>query len=137
MELRHTNLKEVSVARRRRHSKSFKLSAIARMEMSNDVAGLAVELGIDRGLLYKWQRAYRLWGEAGLRFPGERSGGVAVSVAASDGPAGSAGASARMSALERKVAEQALELDFFRAALQHFASRRRAGGGTGGTGSTP
>jgi hypothetical protein len=28
-------------------------------------------------------------------------------------------------------------LDFFRAALQHFAGRRRRSGGSGGTGSTP
>jgi hypothetical protein len=42
-----------------------------------------------------------------------------------------------VAALERKVAQQALELDFFRAALQHFAARRPRNGGSGETGSTP
>lgn len=125
------------MARRRRHSKAFKLSAIARMESASDVAGLAADLGIDRGLLYKWQRAYRLGGEAALRLPGERSGGVVVAGEAEEGFAAGPAASGRMSALERKVAEQALELDFFRAALRHFAARRREDGGSGGTGSTP
>jgi hypothetical protein len=45
--------------------------------------------------------------------------------------------SPEVAALERKVARQALDLDFFRAALQHFAERRRRTGGSGGTGSMP
>lgn len=127
------------MARRRRHAKAFKISAVAQMEVASDVRALAGELGIDRGLLYKWHRAYRLGGEAALRLPGERSDGVSVDDAAPvpvtvpEGPA----SSSRVLALERKIAEQALELDFFRAALQHFAARRRETGGSGGTGSTP
>jgi transposase len=126
------------VARRRRHAKAFKIAAVARMEGAADVRALAAELGIDRGLLYKWQQAYQLGGEAALRFPGERSDGVSlvdapVAVTVPDGPA----SSSRVLTLERKIAEQALELDFFRAALQHFAARRRETGGSGGTGSTP
>ena len=129
------------MARRRRHSQEFKLAAVARMHATLDVAGLAAELGIDRGLLYKWNRAFRAGGSAALRFPGERAsasdflagdGGSAApsGVPAPFGPAGTA-------ELERKVAQQALELDFFRAALQHFAGRRRRSGGSGGTESTP
>ena len=126
------------MSRRRLHPKGFKLAALARMETVPDVRALAAELGIDRGLLYKWQRAYQLEGEAGLRLPGERVDAVlgvaeAAASGAVEGPIGSA----RVSALERKVAEQALELDFFRAALRHFAARRRETGGSGGTGSTP
>jgi transposase len=125
------------VARRRRHPKAFKLAAVARMESAADVRALAAELGIDRGLLYKWQRAYQSGGESALRLPGERSDGVAwvddAPVAMAEVP----NASSRVFALERKVAQQALELDFFRAAMQHFAARRRETGGSGGTGSTP
>jgi len=125
------------VARRRRHSKAFKLSALARLETASDVRALAAELGVDRGVLYKWQRAYRLGGEAALRLPGERSEWVALTDGAPAPVTEVPGSPARVSALERKVAEQALELDFFRAALRHFASRRRESGGSGGTGSTP
>ena len=96
-----------------------------------DVAGLAAELGIDRGLLYKWNRAFEAGGTEALRLPGER-----VRWPARGSGADAAIAPAGTIELERKVARQALELDFFRAALQHFAGRRRTSGGSGGTGST-
>jgi transposase len=112
------------VARRRRHTQEFKLAAVARMRDTSDVAGLAAELGIDRGLLYKWNRAFEAGGTEALRLPGERAGAEAPAI-----PSGTV-------QLERKVARQALELDFFRAALQHFAGDRRRSGGSGGTGST-
>ena len=125
--------------RRRRHTKEFKLAALARLEGASDVAALAADLGIDRGLLYKWNAAFQAGGEAALRLPGERgtagSSEAAVPQTGSGGPVPSS--PSRVAELERKVAQQALELDFFRAALQHFAGRRRPGGGSGGTGSTP
>ena len=120
------------MARRRRHSRAFKLAAVARMRDASDVAGLAAELGIDRGLLYKWSRAFGSGGAEALRLPGERARRPAAGSGA-DGAVAPAGTAE----LERKVARQALELDFFRAALQHFAGRRRTSGGSGGTGSTP
>ena len=123
--------------RRRRHTKEFKLAALARMERASDVAALAAELGVDRGLLYKWNVAYRLGGEDALRLPGER-GLPRPSVMLMSEPEPSASVSPSKAELERKIAQQALELDFFRAALQHFAGRRRRpSGGSGGTGSTP
>ncbi|WP_167737529.1 transposase [Sphingomonas parva] len=131
------------MARRRRHTQAFKLSAVARMQDALDVAGLAAELGIDRGLLYKWNRAFQIGGADALLFPGERvrkglparvldAGDRAIGAGVKDAPAVPAGTPE----LERKVAQQALELDFFRAALQHFAGHRRTSGGSGGTGST-
>ena len=110
------------MVRRRRHSREFKLAALSRMEGTSDVAGLAAELGIDRNLLYKWNRAFQAGGAEALRLPGERVG---------------VGCASGTAELERKVAQQALELDFFRAALQHFAGHRRKDGGSGGTESTP
>ena len=119
------------MARRRRHSREFKLSAVARMQDTSDVAGLAAELGVDRGLLYKWSKTFQSGGAEALRLPGERARWLAPGSGAEAAvvPAGAA-------ELERKVAQQALELDFFRAALQHFAGHRRKDGGSGGTGST-
>jgi len=129
--------------RRRRHTRTFKLAALARLETAPDVRALAAELGIDRGLLYKWNVAFRSGGEAALRLPGER--GEAGSGAAAlrgrerrpERGLGVASVSAEVPTLERKIAQQALELDFFRAALRHFAARRRGNDGTGGGGSTP
>lgn len=135
------------MARRRRHTRAFKLSALARLERASDVAALAAELGIDRGLLYKWNRAFQRGGAAALRLPGERMAGERAAGSrpgAEAGPSGPAALametlapSTRVRELERKVAQQALELDFFHAALQHFADRRRSGDGSGETGSTP
>ena len=134
------------MARRRRHTREFKLAALLRMEGASDVSALAAELGIAPGLLYKWNTAYRTGGAAALRLPGERAprpdveaearppeAGLRVPPAPSSAPANPS----VVAALERKVAQQGLELDFFRAALQHFAGRRRGSGGPGETGSTP
>jgi transposase-like protein len=128
------------VARKRRHTREFKLAALARLESASDVRALAAELGVNPGLLYKWNSAFRRGGASALRLPGERVpegspvDGSQVFGAASGGSADHSGSAP---ALEHKVAQQALELDFFRAALQHFAGRRRSGGGSGETGSTP
>jgi hypothetical protein len=70
-----------------------------------------------------------------LRLPGERLAGSAGVAAASPSEVWS-GVSAGIADLERKVAQQSLELDFFRAALQHFADRRREADGSGGKRST-
>lgn len=113
------------------------------MQDASDVAGLAAELGIDRGLLYKWNRAFQAGGADALLFPGERvrkglparvsaASSRSLGAAIEEAPAVPAGTAE----LERKVAQQALELDFFRAALQHFAGHRRTSDGSGGTGST-
>lgn len=132
------------MSRKRRHTREFKLAALAQLERASDVRVLAAELGVNAGLLYKWHSAFRRGGAGALRLPGERApevfpvAGAQVSVIAPVGSAGhSVSGAADTTALERKVAQQALELDFFRAALQHFAGRRRAGGGSGETGSTP
>jgi len=109
------------------------------MEGTSDVAGLAAELGIDRGLLYKWNRAFQAGGAAALLLPGQRAP-AADPLAGSGGKAETSPRSVAVpvgtAELERKVAQQALELDFFRAALQHFAGRHPRNGGSGGTGST-
>jgi transposase len=131
------------VARRRRHERGFKLAAIARLETASDVRALASELGVNPGLLYKWQQTYRRGGAAALRLPGERAlaDGAVPPAPVLDGATETPAASGStlplpdVAALERKVARQALDLDFFRAALQHFAERRGRTGGSGGTGS--
>jgi transposase len=43
----------------------------------------------------------------------------------------------RVVALERKVAQQALDLDFFQQALQRIEASRRPSDGPGGTASSP
>jgi transposase len=120
---------------RRQHSREFKLAALARFERTSDVQGLARELGIDRGLLYKWQAKYEVGGAEALATCGRPRGWPELG---SEGAAESAAGSAagRIAELERKVGQQELALDFFRAALRHVRDQRRRSGGPGGSAST-
>ena len=85
---------------------------------------LAAELGINRGLLLKWRRSYEAGGAEALTFPGQRPG-VADPICPPVAPRGEvpdglATARQRIAELERKIGQQQLDLDFFRAALQRI-----------------
>jgi|tagenome__1003787_1003787.scaffolds.fasta_scaffold19793864_1 transposase len=66
---------------------------------------------------------------------------VALATPRAKGPGGEAAALAeargRIAALERKIGQQQLELDFFRQALRHFKTERRTPQGSGAPASTP
>lgn len=139
--------------RNRRHTREFKLAALARLDAAPDVQALARELGVERTLLYRWQRHYAQGGAAALRNSGRPRptlmAGPAVGLpdealptplsevssdASSPLPAEAttsspthdpAAAARRIAELERKVGQQQLELDFFRAALRHVRASRR------------
>jgi transposase len=119
---------------RRRYSREFKLAALARFERAENVGALARELGIRRQLLYKWWRLYAAFGAEGLRTTGRPRPTVAVEVGEGAAPASlAAEAGCRIAELERKIGQQPLELDFFRAALRHVREQRRVSGGPGGS----
>lgn len=117
---------------RRLFSREFKLVALARLETAGNVGALARELGVRRELLYKWRAKYAAGGAGALSTTGrprpELSDGAGLDDAAC-GPE-------RIAALERKVGQQQLELDFFRAALRQVGGPRRRSGGRGGPAST-
>ena len=122
---------------RRLYSREFKLAALARFETTGNVEALARELGVGRELLYKWQRKYAAGGASALstsgrprpvEMPGNEEGADALEVGDQ--------ARRRIAELERKVGQQQLELDFFRAALQQVRGPRRRNGGRGGPAST-
>jgi transposase len=140
----------VSKRRRRSFTQDFKLTALKRMAEADNIQALAETLGIERKLLYCWRDAYALSGEVGLRRAGRPSAAARAEAAllvaetfqspcAPDGQAtkGSAAGQQRIEALERKIGEQQLALDFFRAALRHVRERRRQSGAPGATVSTP
>ncbi len=145
--------------RQRQHTRDFKLAALARLDTAPDVRALAGELGIERALLYRWQRTYISGGAAALRSSGRprpmlmqppepglaAEEKAAAAAAAATDPAlppclaahDPAAAARRIADLERKIGQQQLELDFFRAALRHVREPRRQSGAPGGTASTP
>lgn len=110
---------------------AFKLSVCERMEASGNLAGLARELGLRRATLYLWRARYLSKGEAGLRGRGRPPGTPPVVAASADTAAAArgkvidVGPAGRIAELERKIGQQALELDFFRAALRRVGAARR------------
>jgi transposase len=125
--------------RRRSFTRDFKLSVLKRMAETDNIHALAEELGLERKLLYCWRYAFEVGGEAGLRRAGRPSladrAEAAVAVASGSAPA--ADPARRIADLERKIGEQQVALDFFRAALRHVGEVRRASGAPGKKASTP
>jgi len=122
--------------RKRRWSREFKAAAVARMESATTVYGLASELGVRRELLFKWRRELEAGGTPALRMAGRPSKPrepLADGAAPAAVPADLAAARRRIEELERKIGQQQLDLDFFRAALRHVRETRLKKGGPGGT----
>ena len=120
---------------RTRWTREFKLKALARMEEAPDITALAGELGLSRHLLYVWRRKFRAGGAGALNMPGHP--GAAEEAAPAMTPLlGETASQSRIAELERKIGQQQLDLDFFRAALRHVREARRTKGVPGGTGST-
>ena len=114
---------------RRLFTREFKLMALSRFAAAPNALDLARELGIRRELLYKWQAKYEAGGEEALRTSGRpRPVTVAPEALAEE---------QRIAALERKLGQQELLLDFFRGALRRIEGSRRAIAGPGATASSP
>src|SRR5919198_4019669 len=117
-------------------SREFKLMVVRRMLAGENVAALAREVKVLRKDLYAWRDRFRSDGAAGLRRSGRPrkaeplaidaigKGAEAVpKVAATELDL----ARQRIAALERKVGQQQVELDFFRQALRQGKERTPAG----------
>lgn len=134
--------------KRRSFTSDFKRAALKRMAETDNIHALAEELGIERKLLYCWRDAYHQGGEPGLmraRRPRaldrveaalRRAEAREVPATSSEGTS-SATEQRRIAELERKIGEQQVALDFFRAALRHVRDRRQRTGAPGGKASTP
>lgn len=116
MEKRVSNNKKV-----RRHSAEFKASAVERMRTCDNVVALSRELKVHWRMLYRWKTAAEA-AEAARR---------------QDAPAQrEAALRAENARLKIALADKALELDFFRGALQKIETLRRKHAGNGGEAST-
>lgn len=107
--------------KRKRYSRRFQWKAVERMRTCENVARLAEELGVTPRCLYKWRR------KLDLAESGEERARPSTHEA-----------SFRKQAqqLKRLLAEKALEVDFFKGALQKVGARRQRNGGSGGMAST-
>jgi transposase len=92
---------------RRQFTKEFKLAAVRRLEQGVSIAEVARGLEVNPNLLHRWRREFREG--PGNAFPG--SGKQRWS-------------EGRMAELERKIGQQALEIDFLKGCLQRIEERR-------------
>jgi transposase len=115
--------KELLVAKRRvgRYPKEFRRVAVERLKSCDNIVALSRELGVHRRLLYKWRDQ----------------------LDAAEMPEGSRPQNSRESTLRKEVnqlkrllADKAVEVDFFKGALQKVEARRQRSGNSGGKAST-
>ena len=123
------------MSKQRVFSWEFKESVAQRMLNGESVSALHHELEIKRSVLYRWRDAYRKEGVAGLQRVKGRPPGVPNPPRPAGEPGGAA-AARRIAELERKIGQQALDLDFFRRAFKRVNELRRKPAEPGATAST-
>ena len=104
---------------RRQFTKEFKLAAVRQLERGISMAEVARGLEVNANVLHRWQREFRQG--TGNAFPGNGK------------PRWSEG---RIAELERKVGQQALEIDFLKGCLQRIEEQRMLQALTGSPRST-
>jgi transposase len=92
---------------RRKFTKEFKLAAVRRLEQGVSVAEVARAMEVNPNVLHRWRRQFR---EApGNAFPGNGK---------------QRWSEGRVAELERKIGQQALEIDFLKGCLQRIEEER-------------
>ena len=92
---------------RRKFTKEFKQTAVRRLESGQSVAEVARALEVHPSDLHRWQRELQEHGERAFSGVGKKRA-----------------EESQMAALERKVGQQAMEIDFLKRALQHVEEQR-------------
>ena len=101
-----------------KYPEAFRRMAMERMKDCPNVTALAEELGVDRTVLYHWQRNLDPSDEGATKHSSVRK------------------LRKEVRELKRVLAEKTLEVDFFKGALQKIEARRQSSGGSGGKAST-
>jgi transposase-like protein len=110
---------------KRYFSPEVKLEVIRRYAAGETLKSLGEEYSIRPTLVHQWATLYRRYGAVSLRGPGRPTREAVARELLPAGAEESAGqsltaAQRRIELLERKLAQQALEIDFFKHALRHF-----------------
>ena len=92
---------------RRQFTQEFKLAAVRRLEQGVSIGEVARGLEVNPNVLHRWRREFRQG--AGNAFPGHGK---------------QRWSEGRVAELERKVGQQALEIDFLKGCLQHIEEQR-------------
>jgi transposase-like protein len=115
-------------------TREFKEGVVERILNGESVSALHQEVQIKRSVLYRWRDAYRKDGAAGLQRPVGRPPGVPNPPRPVASP--EEAVARRVAELERKVGQQALDIDFFRRAFKRVKESRRKNTADGATAST-
>lgn len=93
---------------RRRFTREFKITAVRRLRQGESVAELARALEVNPSVLHRWREEFR--DGPGKAFPGSGRRRTEPD---------------RVAQLERKVGQQALEIDFLKGCLQSIEEQRQ------------
>jgi len=104
---------------RRRFTKEFKLAALQRLEMGASIAEVARAFEVNPNVVHRWRREFR-----------QGPGNVFL------GPGKRRWDEGRVAQLERKIGQQALEIDFLKGCLQRIEEQRMLQAVTGNPRST-
>jgi transposase-like protein len=124
---------------RRAFDPQYKVAVAKRLLAGEGGSKLSRKLKIRRSVLYRWRDTYRLEGAAGLnrqpgRPPGQRGRAApdpaALGAIEQADAARAAAAARRISELERKVGQQAVQIDFLRRAFERVKKLGRPSGGS-------
>ena len=115
-------------------TREFKEGVAQRILDGESVSALHQEVQIKRSVLYRWRDAYRKDGAAGLQRPAHRPPGVPNPPRPVASP--EEAAARRAAELERKIGQQALDIDFLRRAFKRVKESRRKNTAAGATAST-
>lgn len=111
---------------RRRFTKEFKTAAAQRLLVGESGSALARELDVKRAKLYDWAAQLERYGDEAFPGPGRRPGSQPRLERGRED-------AARTAALERKIGQQVLEIDFLQQALRRVEDLRHktlvSGGG--------
>jgi transposase len=115
-------------------TREFKEGVAQRILNGESVSTLHCEVQIKRSVLYRWRDAYRKDGAAGLQRPVGRPPGVPNPPRPVASPEDAA--ARRAAELERKIGQQALDIDFLRRAFKRVKESRRKNTAAGAAAST-
>jgi len=119
---------------RRKFTKEFKTAAARRLLRGESGSALARELEVKRAKLYEWAAQLERYGDDAFPGAGRRPGGQPRLERGREDEA-------RLAALERKIGQQVIEIDFLQQALRRVENLRQnilvSGGGGSETSSAP
>ncbi len=110
----------------KRYSMRFRQRVVERMVLEKNISQLSRELGLDRSMMYNWQRKLKKHASGNVR-----SGEVNVRDRQIQE------LQSKIAGLEGVIGRQALELDFFESALRRIRETAPQNGDNGENTSTP